>query len=254
MSVVDNIPAALIATLRNARQITVLTGAGVSAESGIPTFREAQVGLWSQYDPHQLATPDAFRLNPRLVWEWYTWRRSLVEAASPNPGHYALVEMETCLERSGGKFTLITQNVDGLHQEAGSKNVIELHGNIMRTKCFDENRLVSSWADTDKVPPRCPYCGGLLRPDVVWFGESLPGDALQRATKAAENCDVFLSVGTSTVVEPAASLPFLALKKGVVVIEVNSSETPLTPHVPYHLNGASGILLPALIQKASLGS
>src|SRR5215469_12429556 len=157
------ISGALIQRLTTARSVTVLTGAGVSAESGVPTFRDAQTGLWAKYNPEDLATPRAFRSNPRLVWEWYTWRRTLVAGAKPNPAHFALVE----LERLVPEFHLITQNVDGLHQQAGSQKVIELHGNITRTKCFDEGTIVSKWAETGEVPPKCPDCGGLLRPDVV---------------------------------------------------------------------------------------
>jgi len=168
------IPDSLISAVRTARHIAVLTGAGISAESGVPTFREAQTGLWAQYDPLELATPEAFRRNPKLVWQWYEWRRGLVSKAQPNPGHLALAQLELKVER----FTLITQNVDGLHQRAGSRNVVELHGNINRTKCFDEEVVIESWAETGDAPPRCPRCGGLLRPDVVWFGEALPRQAL----------------------------------------------------------------------------
>src|SRR5262245_24556036 len=159
------ISAELVQLLAKAKYVTALTGAGVSAESGVPTFRDAQTGLWAKYRPEDLATPDAFRRNPRLVWEWYAWRRQLVAGANPNPAHLALADMEKLFS----KFHLITQNVDGLHQRAGSTGVIELHGNIARTKCFEEGTIVSSWPDTDEVPPKCPNCGGPLRPDVVWF-------------------------------------------------------------------------------------
>ena len=151
-----NVPSALIDALRRARQVAVLTGSGISAESGVPTFRDAQTGLWEKFRPEELATTEAFRRNPRLVWEWYAWRRELVAGAQPNGGHLALAELERRLPR----FTLLTQNVDGLHQRAGSRNVIELHGNITRTKCFDENVVVDRWTDTGEVPPRCPRCGG----------------------------------------------------------------------------------------------
>src|SRR5438094_8003346 len=164
------IPATLIETLRVARQVTVLTVSGILAESGVPTFSDAQTGLWSNFRPEDLATPAAVQRNPKLVWEWYAWRRELVDNVLPNPGHHALVE----LERHVPRFTLITQNVDGLHQRAGSRNVIELHGNISRTKCFEEDVLVESWTKSDETPPRCPRCGARLRPDVVWFGETLP--------------------------------------------------------------------------------
>lgn len=239
-------PAPLINALRVAKHVVALTGAGISAESGVPTFRAAQTGLWAQYNPLELATPEAFRRNPRLVWEWYAWRRELVARAAPNPGHLALVEMERRVPR----WTLITQNVDGLHQRAGSKAVIELHGNIQRVKCFREGDVVEAWEETGEVPPRCPRCGGPLRPDVVWFGEMLPPQALAEAFAAARACDLFLSIGTSGLVEPAASLPYEALRHGAVVVEVNPEETPLTAHATYALRGPAGRVLPALVRAA----
>jgi NAD-dependent deacetylase len=241
-----DIPADLAEKLRAARYVAVLTGAGVSAESGIPTFREAQTGLWAKYDPQELATPQAFQRNPRLVWEWYAWRRELVSRAAPNPAHVALAE----IERRAPQFTLITQNVDGLHMLAGSRNVIELHGNAMRTKCFEEGTLVESWQETGEVPPRCPRCGGLLRPDVVWFGERLPEAALLAAQDAARHCDLFFSIGTSGAVEPAASLPFIALKQGATVIIVNPEIKPSPGPALYSLSGPAGTVLPALLRAA----
>ncbi len=238
------IPPKLIENLRSAGYVVVLTGAGVSAESNIPTFREAQTGLWAKYSPEELATPQAFQRNPRLVWEWYTWRRQLVAAAEPNPGHLALAE----LEKRVPQFTLITQNVDGLHQRAGSRNVIELHGNINRTKCFDEEDIIDSWPPITEIPPRCPRCGGLLRPDVVWFGESLPQKALHTAFAAAEQCDLFLSIGTSSVVQPAASLPLVALEQGITTVEINPNPTPLSARATYVLPGPSAQILPALLE------
>jgi NAD-dependent deacetylase len=241
-------PASLTAALRSATAIAVLTGAGISAESGVPTFRDAQTGLWSKYDPLELATPEAFRRDPKLVWDWYAWRRAMVAEARPNPGHRALAEMEARVS----KFTLITQNVDGLHRQAGSRNVIELHGNIQRTKCFDEDAIVEAWPDTGETPPRCPRCGGLLRPDVVWFGESLPSQALADAVYAAQSCDVFFSIGTSALVQPAASLPHRAIARGRVIVEVNPDPTPLSREVPpehlYTLRGKAGEILPALVR------
>ena len=237
------IPPKLIEALRSARYVVALTGAGVSAESGIPTFRDAQTGLWAQYSPEELATPQAFRRNPKLVWEWYTWRRELVGQAKPNPGHLALAE----LEQRAPQFTLITQNVDGLHQRAGSRNLIELHGNINRTKCFDEGKIIDFRDDTPDVPPRCPDCSGFLRPDVVWFGESLPARTLQTAFEAAQACDLFLSIGTSGLIQPAASLPFVALEQGTVTVEINPDSTTLTPHATFSLRGPSGQILPTLI-------
>ena len=239
-----NIPSGLIEALRGARHVTALTGAGISAESGVPTFRDAQTGLWVKYRSEDLATPEAFQRNPQLVWEWYAWRRELIARAAPNAGHQALVEMETRLL----KFTLITQNVDGLHQRAGSIAVIELHGNITRTKCFQEGTIVESWAETDQTPPRCPQCGGLLRPDVVWFGESVPPDALWAAIETARACDVFFAIGTSALVQPAALLPLEALQHGATVVEVNPDVTPLSAHVTYVLHGPAGQVLPAVVR------
>jgi NAD-dependent deacetylase len=241
-----NIPDSLVTTLRSARSVAVLTGSGVSVESGVPTFRDAQTGLWARYEPMELATPEAFERDPRLVWEWYSWRRELVEQAEPNPCHEALAE----LERLVPNFVLVTQNVDSLHQRAGSQSVIEVHGNIMRSKCSDEGVPVKPCEDDPEVPPSCPSCGALLRPDVVWFGESLPAEALEEAFDAACGCDLFFSIGTSGVVQPAASLAFEALRHGAVVVEVNPNETPLTRHADYSLRGRAGEVLPALVQVA----
>lgn len=238
------IPVELVALLREAQRVVVLTGAGISAESGVPTFRQAQTGLWAQYDPQELATPQAFRRNPRLVWEWYSWRRQLVGAAEPNAGHLALAEMEKRVP----EFTLVTQNVDSLHHRAGSQNVIELHGNISRNKCFDEGTIVTAWPETGEVPPRCPRCQGLLRPDVVWFGEQLPNEALGRAFAAARNCDVFFSVGTSALVQPAASLPLEAAESGAVTVEINPQPTPISAFMDFVLSGPAGEILPALVE------
>jgi len=235
---------AMIAAIQQASHIAVLTGAGISAESGVPTFREAQTGLYAQVNPQELASLEGFRQNPMLVWEWYSWRRSIVTAANPNPGHKALVAME----QRTPNFTLITQNVDGLHRRAGSQNVLELHGNLMNTRCSQENILITGWQISETIPPKCPNCGAFLRPDVVWFGENLPVLTLQKATQAATSCQVFLSIGTSAIVEPAASLPFLALQHGADVIEVNPEPTPLSKLVAFTLRGAAGIILPELVQ------
>jgi len=233
------------AWIADARSIAVLTGAGISAESGIPTFR-GPGGLWREYRPEDLATPEAFAREPKLVWEWYDWRRQRIAAARPNPGHEALAKLES---RVPG-FTLITQNVDGLHQTAGSRNVIDLHGNIWRLRCTscgreNENRETPLGV----LPPRCG-CGGLLRPGVVWFGEPLPADAIAQAARASQRCDVFILCGTSAVVYPAAALPERALAAGARVVEINLERTPLSDMAHISLRGKSGEVLPRLVRDA----
>ena len=244
MDTPPSIPESLSTTLRSARNVAVLTGSGISAESGVPTFRDAQTGLWAHYEPEELATPEAFERDPRLVWEWYAWRRELVQRAVPNPGHEALAE----LERRVPSFVLLTQNVDGLHRRADSQNVVELHGNIMRSKCSVEGVFVEPREDDPEVPPSCLGCGAFLRPDVVWFGEALPAEALEAAYGAARECDVFFSIGTSGLVQPAASLAFDALRCGAVIVEINPNETPLNRHADYVLRGGAGDVLPALVR------
>jgi len=228
--------------IRQAHFIAVLTGAGISAESGIPTFRDAQTGLWAKFDPRELATPAAFARNPKLVWDWYAWRRELVKRVEPNAGHRAIAE----LERHTARFLLITQNVDGLHRRAGSRKLVELHGSIDRVKCSREGTIVAHWQPTDDVP-LCASCGAPLRPDVVWFEEMLPQDALAAAEEASRQCEVLLVVGTSAEVYPAAALPAYARQSGATVVEVNTSETPLSAHADYALRGAAGVVLPALV-------
>jgi NAD-dependent deacetylase len=233
------------ARLARARAVAVLTGAGISAESGVPTFRGAS-GLWRTHRAEDLATPGAFARDPRLVWEWYDWRRGLVEAAEPNAGHRALVE----LERRVPAFTLVTQNVDGLHARAGSRNLIHLHGSLWTLRCVRcgaerEDRTTPLPA----LPPRC-RCGGLERPGVVWFGETLPDGALERAAAAVAAADLVLVVGTSAVVYPAAGLVPLALDRGVPVIEVNLEDTTFSDRT-IGLRGPAGTILPALVGDAT---
>jgi NAD-dependent deacetylase len=241
------LPPGLIDAMRSAGRTVVLTGSGVSAESGVPTFREAQTGLWARFDPQELATPEAFERDPKLVWDWYGWRRKLVAEASPNQGHAAISEMEHLFS----DFTLITQNVDGLHARAGSREVIELHGNILRTKCSVEGTIVEDYEEKE-TPPSCPSCGAPLRPDVVWFGEMLPYEALDAASEAARGADVFFSIGTSSLVFPAAALPFEAVENQATLVEINPGETPLTPHADYALRGPAGEILPRLVAVLSL--
>lgn len=236
----------LLEALRNASLISVLTGAGISAESGIPTFRDAQKGLWANYNPEELASPDGFARNPELVWNWYAWRRKIITQAKPNPGHYALATLAKIIPR----VSIITQNVDGLHQLAGSCDVIELHGNIHRNRCSVENIVIEGTADNVTLPPRCPRCQAYLRPDVVWFGENLAEADLELAMEVSSKCDILFSIGTSGMVYPAASLPLVALDQGALVIEINIDPTPLSHYSTYTLHGPAGIILSALIKAA----
>ena len=238
------IPKELIDLLQISSLIVALTGAGVSQESGLRTFRDAQTGLWAQYKPEELASPEAFRRDPKLIWDWYAWRREAVKGVRPNAGHYALVE----IEKRTSQFTLITQNVDGLHRMAGSRNVLELHGNIQRVRCADCYTFTEAWGDDSESVPRCTECGGLLRPDVVWFGEALPRDQFEAAVEAARACEVFFSIGTSGVVQPAASLAYAAHNRGAVIVEINAEPTPLTSKADYFLQGKSGEILPELVK------
>jgi NAD-dependent deacetylase len=215
----------MIPPVNQVRSLAVLTGAGISAESGVPTFR-GEGGLWRNHRAEDLATAHAFRARPELVWEWYDWRRGLISACPPNAAHRTLVDMEHHID----DFVLITQNVDGLHHLAGSRSVVELHGNIWRMRCTKSCQ--PSWQDRSVPlpdnPPRCPNCGALARPDVVWFGESLPVASLDAAFAVARRCQVMLVIGTSAVVQPAASLPLLALQGGATVVEFNPQPTPLS--------------------------
>lgn len=237
------------ARLRQARNVTALTGAGISAESGVPTFR-GPGGLWRSFRPEDLATPEAFARDPRLVWEWYAWRREKVAACRPNPAHHALV----ALEGRTPEFLLVTQNVDGLHAAAGSRRIVELHGSLWRTRCTvchaprDDRRV-----PLPELPPRCTEggCAGLLRPDVVWFGEPLPEPALNVALAAARQADVVLVIGTSSLVYPAAALPQIARDAGAFVVEVNPEPTPLTALCQVSLRGQAAEIVPALLEPAA---
>ncbi|RME25098.1 MAG: NAD-dependent deacylase [Candidatus Zixiibacteriota bacterium] len=228
----------------------VLTGAGISAESGVPTFRGKE-GLWGKFKPEELATMDAFLANPKIVWEWYNWRRQLLRDVKPNPGHYALVELGSFFPR----FTLVTQNVDGLHQMAGATDVLELHGNINRNKCAACGRLVPLEVDIDPDDiPACPACGGQIRPDVVWFGEMLPEEAIEAAFQRSEEADIFFSIGTSAIVHPAASLPTVAKRHGATLVEINPEPTPLSSLADFRFAAPAGELLPQLVAKVKEGA
>ena len=239
-----NLSSELRRRLTGAARITVLTGAGISAESGLPTFRGAG-GWWKTHRAEDLATPEAFRRGPLLVWEWYSHRRELVRQHAPNAGHEALAKMESSFK----EFSLITQNVDGYHRRAGSIRVLELHGNIMQSRCSGCGRECDAGAETWRE--QLPYCdcGALYRPGVVWFGESLPAAALQAAFAAAENCELFFSIGTSAVVYPAAALPQIAKERGAYVVEINTEPTPLTPRADEFLRGSAGEILPGIVNS-----
>jgi NAD-dependent deacetylase len=236
--------------IAEAGRVVVFSGAGVSAESEIPTFRDAQTGMWSKYDPMKLATVNGFLNDPVLVWEWYAYRRKLVREKEPNPGHTAVAAMEDLT----GELTVVTQNVDSLHRRAGSSRVIELHGNITRVKCFSGKHIYDDWNDDEvdgDIPPLCRHCGEMLRPDVVWFGEQLPADALSESFHLADSCDVFMVVGTSGNVQPAASLPVSARQAGARVIEVNIEPSLITPSAHFLLRGKSGEVLPKVLEAMS---
>jgi NAD-dependent deacetylase len=236
------ITAGLSERICDARAIVAFTGAGVSAESGVPTFRGTD-GIWSKLKPEELASMNAFMKNPAMVWEWYAHRKNIMSGIAPNPGHHALVRME----RIAPSFAVITQNIDNLHRRAGSRRVYELHGNIERNYCMKCGTPYGSefTVDTSGVP-LCPACGGLVRPDVVWFGEMLPEDEWDASVRATEGADLFMSIGTSAVVYPAASLPLIAKRSGAYLLEINPEPTPLTEQADEFLQGPSGVFLPLL--------
>jgi NAD-dependent deacetylase len=228
--------------LKSATSIAALTGAGISAESGLPTFR-GPGGLWRQRRPEELARREAFAKDPKLIWEWYNWRRSVIAEAQPNPAHVALAKLE---EQSPG-FTLITQNVDGLHDRAGSRNIKKVHGDIWTVRCVDCGReRREPRASLDELPPRCE-CGGIERPGVVWFGESLPQDVWQEAEQAARAAQVMIVIGTSAVVYPAAGLVQIAQRAGAKIIEINIEETPISGSVDACLRGPASEIVPELV-------
>ena len=235
----------LIEVLQEASRVAVLTGAGISAESGIPTFR-GEEGLWKKYRPEELATPAAFSQDPKFVWEWYDWRRGIIGQKEPNPGHKVIARWEETFPT----VSLITQNIDGLHQKAGSKNIWELHGNIWKLRCTEEGTITENYETPLKeIPPLCPNCGALLRPHVVWFGESLSPTILQKSIQLSSECDVMFVIGTSTVVQPAASLPFEASKAGAKIVEINLDPTPLSLHADFSIRGKSGEILPLIDEE-----
>ena len=228
--------------LWGARDVAVLTGAGISAESGVPTFR-GEGGLWKQFRAVDLATPEAFSRDPKLVWEFYNWRRELVAPLSPNPGHFALAE----IERRVPRFTLITQNIDGLHEKAGSRNIIELHGNLWRVRCTRCETVTEDRSIPLPDLPACESCGSLLRPHVVWFGEMLEPQVLNAAYDAIGGCDLMIVIGTSGTVQPAASMGVQAKRNGAAVAEINLEPTPYSDVYNISISGKSGEMLPQLL-------
>jgi len=229
--------------ISNSRSVTVLTGAGISAESGVPTFRGAD-GIWQNRRATDLATLEAFARDPELVWEFYNWRRGLLSKVSFNDGHKALVTLENLVQN----FTLITQNVDGLHRLAGTRHLLEIHGNMWEVRCTKCGMLSMDQSPDMGPLPRCTRCDGLLRPNVVWFGESLDPDILNKAFEAARTCDVMLIVGTSGIVQPAASLSLHAKQGGAAVAEINLEKTPQSGHMDFVFTGKAGEMLPILVE------
>jgi NAD-dependent deacetylase len=241
----------LLDCIRQAQHVVVFTGAGVSAESGIPTFRDAQTGLWTEYDAATLASPEGFRADPALVWGWYEWRRMKVLWAKPNPAHLAIAELGNRVPR----LMLVTQNVDDLHERAGSDNPIHLHGSLHCPRCFvcarhyDYPSGIPNEPEGGRrlEPPRCAHCGGYIRPGVVWFDESLPEKAWQAAQNTVEECDLLFSIGTSSLVWPAAQLPETAARNGAAVVQINPEPTVLDSTARFNLRGKAGDILPALL-------
>ncbi len=242
-------PASLVEELNRCRHVAVLTGAGVSAESGIPTFRDAHTGMWARHDPMTLASPQGFEQDPETVWQWYQWRRQLIANNHPNAGHQALARLQGLVS----ELTLVTQNVDGFHQLAGSERVLELHGNIHRNICSVTGELIDAeWMqqhDGQRPPPSPHHPRGLARPDVVWFGEALDSSILGAAFTAASQCDLMLIVGTAGSVQPAASIPVMAKDHGAVLVEINPENSELTALADWRLAGPGTKWLPALVDK-----
>ena len=235
----------LIDALRRAERVLFFTGAGVSAESGLPTFRDAQTGLWAKYKPQELATPEAFARDPETVWRWYQWRRRVHADVKPNAGHHAIAALQARIPETA----IVTQNVDRLHEQAGSRSVIHLHGSVFRNKCAGCGMALPDVPHDLETPPQCPDCGGLYRPDVVWFGEGLPQEEWTRAATLAQATEIIFSIGTSAMVFPAAELPRLALRAGALVVQINPAPTPLDP-IAHNLRGPSAQILPALFEAA----
>ena len=244
------IPSRLLSALRSAERVMVSTGAGISTESGVPAFRGAG-GLWEDFKPEDFATPEAFARDPAKVWQWYDWRRQLLKDVAPNAGHRALAEMESLVPR----MFLFTQNIDGLHQKAGSKQVYELHGNIWNARCVREDKTYAlPQTPLPELPPKCQTCGANLRPDVVWFGEMLPEEILSMALRVAANCNVFFLIGSSATVQPAASLAWIARENGAFVVDINPEATAAEEVADEYFREKSGVALPRIVDALQSSS
>ncbi|WP_279526777.1 SIR2 family NAD-dependent protein deacylase [Nesterenkonia sphaerica] len=255
MQVLSGVTDELAALVRSASRVAVLSGAGISAESGVPTFRESQTGLWEEFSAEDLATPEAFQHAPALVWTWYRWRQSLIQQVAPNPGHAALARWQRGMAGAGGVLSIITQNVDDLHERAGAEVLAHLHGSIFEHRCAECGKPAElpppdydgfTAPPEPEQPPTCACCGAFVRPGVVWFGEMLPMEAFEAASAAVRSADVVIVAGTSGIVQPAASLPLLALERGAPLIEVNPVESDISEVMDFCLRGPAGEMLPAL--------
>ena len=241
------LPDTVLERLKNARRVVALTGGGIAATSNVPSFREAHSGDWARYDVSELATVQAFVRNPRMVWEWYEYRRHGAEAVEPSPAHYALVD----LEQHYPSFSLITQTIDGLHWRAGSRDLIELNGSLRRSRCYEAGHVISSWEDVGESPPRCPHCGSILRPGVVMFGEGLPEWELRAARAAVEQCEVFICVGDVGAIEPVASFPFIAKRVGALVLAIDAANSIYTLLADYVIEEPLVTALPDLVRQVA---
>jgi NAD-dependent deacetylase len=245
MQMTLTVPEKVLHRLKTARRVVVLTGGGVAAEAGVPSFRESHTGPWAQYDVSELATPQAFLRNPRLVWDWYDHRRRAADAATPSAAHYALVDMEQFYPG----FLLVTQTIDSLHWRAGSRDLVELNGCLRRSRCYEAGHTVHSWDEDGEIPPRCPHCGSPLRPDVVMFGEGLPHAELRRAQHAVEGCDLFVTVGAVGAIEPVASFPFVAKRVGALVLSVGPEDSVYSLMADHVIGATPGEALPELVRQ-----
>jgi NAD-dependent deacetylase len=238
------LPDRVLQRLRAATRVVALTGGGMAAESGVPSFRDSHTGRWAEYDVSELATPQAFLRNPKLVWEWYDHRRRAADAAEPSPAHFAVVD----LEQHYPSFTLVTQTIDSLHWRAGSRDVVELNGCLRRSRCYEAGHIALSWDDDGDIPPRCAHCGSPLRPDVVLFGEGLPRAELRRAQHAVEQCDLFLAIGAIGAIEPVASFPFVAKRVKAFVLSIAPEDSVYSLMADFNIPQTPGAVLPDLVR------